>query len=159
MSHAQFCVIQKRFSLPGWHFVNWFVLFCLCGPYFLAYAMLAGHWLCLVTQWNSEQGRCYSECASLIRLPDYQSHICQLTITWMSNIKFITVTKIVREIVQLYLGLSHFTSANKHTYVRTDDFREFKHHVYGKRPTSASSGEFLKTENEQIKTAQNNSYG
>ena len=59
----------------------------------------------------------------------------------------------------LYLGLSHFTSANKHTYVRTDDFREFKHHVYGKQQTSASSGEFLKTENEQIKTAQNNSYG
>ena len=33
------------------------------------------------------------------------------------------------------------------------------HHVYGKRETSDSSREFLKVENEQIKTAQNNSYG
>ena len=33
------------------------------------------------------------------------------------------------------------------------------HHVYGKRETSDSSQEFLKVESEQIKTAQNNSYG
>ena len=39
------------------------------------------------------------------------------------------------------------------------DKREFEHHVYGKRQTSDSSWEFLKIENEQIKTAQNNSYG
>ena len=37
--------------------------------------------------------------------------------------------------------------------------REFKHYVYGKRETSDSSWECLKIENEQIKTAQNNSYG
>ena len=40
-----------------------------------------------------------------------------------------------------------------------DNTREFKLHVYGKRQTSDSSWEFLKIENEQIKTAQNNSYG
>ena len=34
----------------------------------------------------------------------------------------------------------------------------FKLHVYGKRQTSDSSWEFLKIENEQIETAQNNSY-
>ena len=39
------------------------------------------------------------------------------------------------------------------------DIREFKLHLYGKRQTSDSSWEFLKIENEQIKTAQNNSYG
>ena len=32
-------------------------------------------------------------------------------------------------------------------------------HVYGKRQTSDTSREFLKIENEQIKTTQNNSYG
>ena len=37
--------------------------------------------------------------------------------------------------------------------------REFKLHEYGKRQTSDSSGEFLKIENERIKTAQSNSYG
>ena len=37
--------------------------------------------------------------------------------------------------------------------------REFKLHVYGKRQTSDSSWEYLNIENEQIKTAQNNSYG
>ena len=36
---------------------------------------------------------------------------------------------------------------------------EFKLHVYGKRQTSDSSWEVFKTENEQIKTAQNNFYG
>ena len=36
--------------------------------------------------------------------------------------------------------------------------REFKLHVYGKRQTSDSSWEFLKIENEQLKTVQNNSY-
>ena len=36
---------------------------------------------------------------------------------------------------------------------------EIKLHVYGKRQTSDSSWEFLKIENKQIKTAQNNSYG
>ena len=36
--------------------------------------------------------------------------------------------------------------------------REFKLHIYGKRQTSDSSREFLKIENEQIKTVQNNSY-
>ena len=36
---------------------------------------------------------------------------------------------------------------------------ERKLHVYGKRQTSDSSWEFLKIENVQIKTAQNNSYG
>ena len=35
----------------------------------------------------------------------------------------------------------------------------FKLHVYGKQHISGSSWEFLKIENEQIKTAQNNSYG
>ena len=37
--------------------------------------------------------------------------------------------------------------------------REIKLHVYEKRQTSDSSWEFLKIENKQIKTAQNNSYG
>ena len=37
--------------------------------------------------------------------------------------------------------------------------RELKLHVYRKRQMSDSSWEFLKTENEQIKTAPNNSYG
>ena len=37
--------------------------------------------------------------------------------------------------------------------------RELKLHAYGKRQTSDSSWEFLKIENEQIKTTQNNSYG
>ena len=32
-------------------------------------------------------------------------------------------------------------------------------HVYGKRQTSDSSWNFLKIENEQIRTVQNNSYG
>ena len=36
--------------------------------------------------------------------------------------------------------------------------REFKLHVYGKRQTLDSSWEFLKMENEQIETAQSNSY-
>ena len=36
---------------------------------------------------------------------------------------------------------------------------EFKLHVYGKLQTSDSSWEVLKIENEQVKTAQNNSYG
>ena len=40
-----------------------------------------------------------------------------------------------------------------------DNTREFKLHVYGKRQMSDSSWEFLKIENEQTKTAQNNSYG
>ena len=37
--------------------------------------------------------------------------------------------------------------------------REFKPHVHGKRQKSDSSWEFLKIENERLKTAQNNSYG
>ena len=37
--------------------------------------------------------------------------------------------------------------------------REFKRQVHGKRQKSDSSSEFLKIENEQIKTVQNNSYG
>ena len=37
--------------------------------------------------------------------------------------------------------------------------REIKIHVYGKRQTSDSSWEFLRIENEQMKTVQNNSYG
>ena len=37
--------------------------------------------------------------------------------------------------------------------------KEFKLHLQGKRQTSDSSLEFLKIENAQIKTAQNNSYG
>ena len=36
---------------------------------------------------------------------------------------------------------------------------EIKSHVYGKPLTSDSSGEFLKIENKQIKTVQNNSCG
>ena len=39
------------------------------------------------------------------------------------------------------------------------NYREFKLYLYGKRQTSDSSEEFLKIENERIKTAQNNSYG
>ena len=35
---------------------------------------------------------------------------------------------------------------------------EVKLHVYGKRQTPVSSWELLKIENEQIKTAQNNSF-
>ena len=41
----------------------------------------------------------------------------------------------------------------------TLEIREFKFHVYGKRQTSDLSWEILKIENEQIITAQNNSYG
>ena len=37
--------------------------------------------------------------------------------------------------------------------------REFKLQVYDKRQTLDSNWEFLKIENEQTKTAQNNSYG
>ena len=37
--------------------------------------------------------------------------------------------------------------------------KEIKSHVYGKQQTSDSSWEFLRIENEQIKTVQNNSYG
>ena len=37
--------------------------------------------------------------------------------------------------------------------------RKVKLHVYGKKQTSDSSWEFLAIENEQTKTAQNNSYG
>ena len=37
--------------------------------------------------------------------------------------------------------------------------REIKIHVYGKRQTSDSSWEFLRIENKQMKTVQNNSYG
>ena len=40
----------------------------------------------------------------------------------------------------------------------TEVDREFKLQVCGKRQTSDSSWEFLKTENEQIKTDQNISY-
>ena len=36
--------------------------------------------------------------------------------------------------------------------------KEIKSHVYGKRQTSDSSWEFLRIENKQIKTVQNNSY-
>ena len=38
-------------------------------------------------------------------------------------------------------------------------YREFKLHVCGKRQTPNSIWEFLKRENEQIKTAPDNSYG
>ena len=37
--------------------------------------------------------------------------------------------------------------------------REIKSRVYGERQTSNSSEEFLRIENEQIKTVQDNSYG
>ena len=36
--------------------------------------------------------------------------------------------------------------------------REFKIHVYAKRQTSDSTWEFLRIENKQMKTVQNNSY-
>ena len=36
---------------------------------------------------------------------------------------------------------------------------DIKLHVYGKQQTSDSSWKFLKTENEQIKAVQKNSYG
>ena len=39
------------------------------------------------------------------------------------------------------------------------DRGDIKLYVHGKRQTSDSSWEFLKIENEQIKTAENNSYG
>ena len=37
--------------------------------------------------------------------------------------------------------------------------REITSHVYGKRQTSDSTWVFLRMENKQIKTVQNNSYG
>ena len=40
-----------------------------------------------------------------------------------------------------------------------DYIREIKIRVYGKRQTSDLSWEFLRIENKQIKTVQNNSYG
>ena len=36
--------------------------------------------------------------------------------------------------------------------------REIKNHVYGKRQTSDSSWEFLRTKSKQLKPVQNNSY-
>ena len=39
------------------------------------------------------------------------------------------------------------------------DYREMKIHVYDKRQTSDMSWEFLRIENKQIKTVQNNSNG
>ena len=41
---------------------------------------------------------------------------------------------------------------------RDSKIREIKIHVYAKRQTSDSSWEFLRIENKQIKTVQNNSY-
>ena len=41
----------------------------------------------------------------------------------------------------------------------TLDTREFMHYVYSKQQMSDSSWEFLKIDYEQIKKAQNNSYG
>ena len=37
--------------------------------------------------------------------------------------------------------------------------KEIKSHVYGKRQTADSSWEFVRIENKQIKTVQDNSYG
>ena len=42
---------------------------------------------------------------------------------------------------------------------KADFIWEFKLHVYGKRQKSDLSWEFLKIENKQTKTAQNNYYG
>ena len=52
-----------------------------------------------------------------------------------------------------------FKTLSKTHLVASRHIREFKLHVYGKRQTSDSSWQFLKIENEQIKTAQKNSYG
>ena len=41
---------------------------------------------------------------------------------------------------------------------RVGPIREIKIHVYAKRQTSDSSWEFLRIENKQVKTVQNNSY-
>ena len=43
--------------------------------------------------------------------------------------------------------------------LRLGSDREINIHVYDKRQTTDSSWEFLKIENKQIKTVQNNSYG
>ena len=53
-----------------------------------------------------------------------------------------------------------FTSVGQSTILRASECMiiEIKIHVYGKRQTSDSSWGFLKTENKQIKTTQNNSY-
>ena len=47
----------------------------------------------------------------------------------------------------------------KPAYQLSHYIREFKLHLHGKQQTPDSSWEFLKIENEQIKTAQNNSNG
>ena len=68
------------------------------------------------------------------------------------------------------LSAKNWYCLSKYTYILTKkallrlrkrkrtNIREFKPHIYGKRQTSDSSWEFLKIENEQIKTAQNKSY-
>ena len=44
------------------------------------------------------------------------------------------------------------------SYLNLPNISEIKFHVYSKRQTSDSSWEFLRIENKQIKTVQNNSY-
>ena len=57
-----------------------------------------------------------------------------------------------------YAG-SHLNSPGSNSFRASSYIRGLKLHVYGKPKTSDSSSEFLKIENEHIKTAQNNSYG
>ena len=49
---------------------------------------------------------------------------------------------------EIYKYIHHLTFTTPEDII----IREFKHHVYGKQQTSDSSWEFLKIENEQIKT-------
>ena len=49
--------------------------------------------------------------------------------------------------------------ALKNFFVAKARLVDFKSHVYDKRQTSDSSWEFVRIENKQIKTVQNNSYG
>jgi len=54
----------------------------------------------------------------------------------------------------------HMTTKPKNrSEAKKKENREIKRHVYDKRQTSDSSWEFLRIENKQIKTVQNNSYG
>ena len=80
---------------------------------------------------------------------NFHQHLTNCT-WWKNIIKFETAQFTFEN--SLYIILSNVFSAVKLPN------REIKIHVYGKRPTSDSSWEFLRIENKKIKTVQNNSY-
>ena len=66
-------------------------------------------------------------------------------------------TSFIQRSKQQGVAFGHRQSLKQAWFIR--GIREIKIHVHAKRQTSDSSWEFLRIENKQIKTVQNNSYG